>query len=318
MKRLILHVGVPKTGTSLIQRAMRRLREPLRSNGVTYFGRQAMNRLEYIKDWAAYPRSRPEYRAHFRRELRSAVAKKRRRILGRGPVIMSNESMIGSPAPGFGDPFWPRATAALSDIIEALEPRSTTVLLYTRRQDRFIESIYMQRIHLGSSRPWEPFFNHVCVDDRVRYQDVIDSILAVPTIDEVKVSPFEIIGAGAMPYVRYFLESLDAGIEHLLPHVGNLRQSNPSYTKPAYEMALQVNKTLETVEEKREMRRHLKKLYPVGEHPKPELLTDEQRASLIELYRPANEKLFATHMPEFPLDGYSTAGGTTRLAGWLE
>jgi len=317
MKRLILHVGVPNTGSSLIQLAMRQLRTELRHSGVAYIDRKTMNRLKHFSGWSAYHKAIPENRNNFVKEMRSTVKREVRHTFGRRAVVVSNETLIGSSAPNFGDPYWPLATAALTDVIDAIRPESTTVLMYVRRQDRLIESQYMQRIHLGKTRRWEKFYSRVCLDDRVRYQDVIDSIKAVPTVDEIKVSPFEIIGAGPEAFARYFLRSLDLNLEHLSSELGELRRSNPSYTQPAYEIALRINKHLETRAQKEATRTYLKALFPVGEYPKAQLLAKEERLELIERYRPLNEKFFATHMPDFPVDSYSSVEATQRLASWL-
>ena len=45
IKHLVLHVGVPKTGTSLIQPQLRTLRPQLRRRGIAYVDRRQMQRL---------------------------------------------------------------------------------------------------------------------------------------------------------------------------------------------------------------------------------------------------------------------------------
>ena len=318
MKRLILHVGVPKTGTSLIQRTMRQLRPELRSSGIAYIDRKAMHRLRDRPSWAAYATGPKENRPRFLSDLRDVVKRERLRALPKArAVVMSNESMIGRIAPEFGDPYWPRATAALTDVVTALKPSSTRVVMYIRRQDRLIESLYMQRIHLGGSLNWTKFHRAVCGDDRVRYQDLVQAIAEVPTVEKISVAPFELIGAGGGRFVTHFMESLDLGIEALVADRDDPKPSNPSYTQPAYELAMKINKRLETPAQRELTRKYLRELFPADEYPKAQLLTNEQRSELIEIYRPANEKFFAEYLSEFPVDSYSSPEATSRLGSWL-
>jgi hypothetical protein len=318
MKRLILHVGVPKTGTSLIQRTMRQLRPELRRSGVVYIDRKAMHRLPDRPSWSAYGTGPEENRPRFLADLREVVKRERLQTAPRArTVVMSNESMIGRVAPEYGDPFWPRATDALTDVVSALEPKSTRVIMYIRRQDRLLESLFMQRIHLGATMAWNRFHEAACRDDRIRYQDLIQAIETVPTVEEISVAPFELIGAGGVPFVTHFLRSLNLGLERLVADREDEKPSNPSYTQPAYELALKINKHLETPAQRELTRKYLRQLFPADEYPKAQLLTDDQRNELIEVYRPTNEKFFAEYLPEFPVDSYSSPEATGRLGAWL-
>lgn len=318
MKRLILHVGVPKTGTSLIQRTMRQLRPELRSSGIAYIDRKAMHQLPDRTSWAAYGTGPEGNRHRFLSDLRAVVKRERLRALPKArAVVMSNESMIGRIAPEFGDPYWPRATAALTDVVTALKPASTSVIMYIRRQDRLIESVFMQRIHLGGTLNWKQFHRKVCSDDRVRYQDLVQAVADVPTVEKISVAPFELIGAGGGPFMTHFMQSLDLGIEGMITDQ-QLGPSNPSYTQPAYELAKKINKHLETPAQRELTRKYLRKLYPADKYPRAQLLTEEQRSELIEIYRPTNETFFAEYLPEFPVDSYSSPEATSRLGAWLK
>ena len=70
----------------------------------------------------------------------------------------------------------------IGEVIAALSPRRTDVLVYVRRQDRLLESMYMQQIHLGKSLTWEDFFANAGGDDRVRYRDLMEVIEGLPVM----------------------------------------------------------------------------------------------------------------------------------------
>jgi len=318
MEQLILHVGVQKTGTSLIQSSMRKLRPHLRDNAVAYIDRKAMLKIDDRMSWAAYGKGPEDRRSNFIADLRGIAKKERKRASGKATVVVSNETLIGTVAPEFGNPYWPKAEASVRDVIEALEPTRTKVLVYIRRQDRLMESQYMQRIHLGGTRKFAKFYEMVGGDDRINYLELIESIRRVPTVDEIVVTPFEIIGAGARRFVQDFLEKLDCGVDQLIKELPEVTQSNPSYTAPAYDVARKINRYLKTTAQVDEARAFLRKMFPVGEYPRAKLLSEKQRKNLIEMYRPVNEKLFAEYLPDYPVDSYGSPEATERLAAWLK
>lgn len=316
IKHLVLHVGVPKTGTSLIQRSLRKLRPQLRERGIAYVDRKQIHRLAHRRSWGAYATGPPEDKGAFASELKSVTRSEMRQTAGKTKtVVISNESLIGRVAPEFGDPYWPRAVDGVGEVIAALRPKRTDILLYTRRQDRLLESQYMQQIHLGKSLRWDRFIAGAGKDDRVRYRDLVEVLGGLPTVESIDIRPFEIIGAGAAPFVADFLASFD--LAHLVSHIENFGKSNPSYTQPAWEAALLMNPHLRTPEQRDDTRKFLKQLFPPDEYPPAQLMTDEQRMELLDIYAPANESFFRDFLPGYPVDSYATPEGVDKLRTFL-
>lgn len=313
IKHLVLHVGVPKTGTSLIQRSLRTLRPQLRERGIAYVDRQQIQQLDHRMSWGGDARGPAAGKPAFARELKTVVRSEVRLAAGRSQtVLISNESMIGRAEPGFGDPYWPRAAEGIGEVIAALSPRRTEILMYVRRQDRLLESMYMQQIHLGKALAWEEFFANVGGDDRVRYRDLMEVIAGLPTVASTRVRPFEIIEAGAPSFVADFLSYF--GAEDLVPLLTNFTPSNPSYTQPAWEAALEMNPHLRTEEQITATRKFLRELFPPGDYPRAALMTDDERSRLLEIYAPANQSFFRDFLPGYPADSYLTEEATKRLA----
>ena len=312
--RLHLHIGVPKTGSSLIQKSLRNIRGPLRRRGVAYLDRKQMLRLPGYQRWASGTDGRPS-KADFLDGIAETVEAVRSRGARKSrTVVASNEAAAGH-ARDFDEPFWPRTRVAVSDLVTAIQPRSTEVIVYVRRQDRLLESLYMERIHRGRTLTWEEFRDDVCRDERVRYTELMAEIAEVPTVDSIRVRPFEVIQEGAPSFVADFLDAL--GVADLIVDVPKkaLSMTNPSYTEPAWRAALAVNPLLDDDDQVTKVRRFLRELFPVEDHPKAPLLTDDERRDLIERYRAENERLFREHMPGFPVDAYSTPEGLASLEG---
>jgi hypothetical protein len=320
IRDLTLHVGVPKTGSSLLQRMLRnkRVGAALARRGWAYLSRQHMLELDHLRAWAAYGRGTKRQRAAFIDELADKAAM-RIKDAGRPRkrhLIVSNESMLGRVGGEYGDPFWPRAEGALTDVLAALRPKRTRVLIYVRRQDRFLESFFMQRIHRGRSLKFRWFMNHAGAGTRVRYQDVLDVIERLPTVESVRVRPFEIIGGGSLAFFRDFLEPL--GLGEVADGLADPGLSNPSYTQPAYEAAQVINPLLDTDDQRGKTRRFLKKLFPPSDYPRVQLLTPEDRVELLRRYAPENEAFFRRYLPEFPADSYSHPDNIRSISDFLK
>ncbi|MCP3976697.1 MAG: hypothetical protein GY720_19600, partial [bacterium] len=83
IKHLVLHVGVPKTGTSLIQRSLRQLRPLLRQRGIAYVDRRQIHRLEHRKSWGAYATGPESGKSLFASELEAVVKSEKSKVQGR-------------------------------------------------------------------------------------------------------------------------------------------------------------------------------------------------------------------------------------------
>jgi hypothetical protein len=312
--RLVLHIGLPKTGSSLIQRTMKALRPRLRERGVAYVAR---SRIIAMKTYAREAgKANAPASAAFLDELRTVVAEEAEHVAGPvRTVIVSNEATCGWPTGS--PPYWPNAAARVEAFVSALAPASMQVLAYVRRQDRFLESMYMQQIHGGATTPWEEYRDEHCADVRIRYTDVFDAIATVEGVTDLTVKPFEIIGAGGPAFVADFLETIGLGdLGDDLPAEA-LILANASFSEPAWRSALTINRYLTNPADRRKVRKFLGSMFPPDRHPKAHLLTDRERAALIERYRDENERLFRTWMPSYPTGAYSTPDGTAALASVL-
>jgi len=325
-RQITLHVGLHKTGTTLIQRSLRKLRDPMARRGVVYMDRLEMSDMASFAGWRALP-SRddpriprlPAHRLHrvelaeqFTLELRHLAERRSEEAAaaaGGHPahLVMSNEALVGAVAPDLSHPYRPRAEPALQHVLDALAPDSTRLVLYVRRQDRLIESQYVQRIHEGLTHDFEEFAAAATADTFIRYGDLVERLAEIATVVEVTVRPFEVIGLGAVDFMIDFLEPLGLGGLDLSDV--SMKRTNPSYTAPALRAALAINPLLETLDELRATRRFLRSTFPIGKYPRPQLFDEKERQRVLDMYAPANRRLFRSFMPEFPEDSYALADG---------
>lgn len=317
--RLVLHAGVHKTGTTTLQVSLIRLRPQLHQRGVALITIEMMKSLTHERSWAAR-RTRNRLEAPlFQHELRNLVAEEMaevERVSGAPTqqVLISNERLVGARMPSEGDAplFRPVAEASISEVIKALSPDEVHLALYTRRQDRLIESCYLWEIQKGLSHSVRDQFPYM--DEAVlRYYELARRLRAIPGVDSMRVRPFELISGGSLNYLEDFLFNVGLDGQLDMSEFEKDPSANRSYSAKALSIALKINSELATKKERDSVRKFLKRVFPIGTYPGAQILTDEERAKLIELYADDNEQLFMTFMPELPLDSYSSIAATKKL-----
>jgi len=317
--RLVLHVGIHKTGTTTLQVALRSLRPQLRRHGVALITIEQMKKLPHEDAWAARRSRNPVLAPKFRAELRALVDEEISAIEKTGAsirtVLISNERMVGARMPSEGDSpvFRPKTEDAINEVIDAIEPGEVEVTLYTRRQDRLMESCYLWEIQKGLSHSIHDQFPYM--DEPVMsYFELASRILAIPRVGDIRVRPFEMIKQGSLAYLDDFLTVVDLKGSLDYSEFEEDPAANLSYSQQALDIAMMINPLLDTRKQKNSVRRFLKSHFPIGEYPSAQILSAEERLRLIELYRGDNERLFATFMPDLPADSYSELGKDAQLA----
>jgi hypothetical protein len=151
MKRLILHAGTAKTGTTAIQSTLFNWREKLRQRGIFYpdpsylgSGQHAHHNLAH-----AYG-NRPNYR----RRAETFLAKVRKEANEHETVMLSSEAVYRQLSNKNGG-YWNRRTDYLKSLAAALSGFEVEVLLFFRRRDYFVESLYHE--HVLAGLPTGPF-----------------------------------------------------------------------------------------------------------------------------------------------------------------
>lgn len=321
--RVVLHVGIHKTGTTTLQVALAALRRQLRANGVALITIEQMKKLRHENVWAARRTANRLEAPLFLEEFRSLVDSEIEAVERKSgepvrQVLVSNERMVGARMPSEGDypVFRPQTEAAMGEIIDALDPGEVHVALYTRRQDRLIESCYLWEVQKGLSHSIREQFPFI--DEPVmRYYELANRIAKVRRVDSMRVRPFEIISGGSLAYLDDYLSNV--GLDGKLDYSEFAKDpsANRSYSQKALDLARAMNPHLDTKEERDAVRRFLKKQFSTDGYPAAKILSDAEREKLVALYREDNERLFSTWMPELPYDAYSTVDGVAKLKSVL-
>jgi|GEM_PF-1941236 len=172
LKNVIFHIGTPKTGTSIIQSHLAQNRRILRDKGFLYpitissdkqFYRTFESHHLLTYAWAGWePFKRFDSDWFFER---ANVCAKSHDL---HTLLLSAENTYWLPYQLSGAPklsaedYWDRKRHYLDTICHSLSSYASRIIIYLRRQDRWIESWYNQQVKNGFSfdRDMDRFIDH--------------------------------------------------------------------------------------------------------------------------------------------------------------
>lgn len=267
--RVVLHVGVHKTGSSLVQKFLRDNRTALSGNGIHYVPRSDMNTLV---GWGKALHDKPDL---LRTRLDEVTA-------GRHDlVIASHENTLGRPfvkgTPGLY-PDGPRNAKALGQILDGF---AYTVVVYIRPQVDFVESYYLQSLHEGGTQTFAEWTDGMVDIESLSWRPLIEALEESLGPDKVVVKDFREIRHGQDEFLRRFFAAVDVdpGISLSYAPV-----RNPSISEKGMQMALAVNPLLTRPKQRKAVRVFLQKHFSNRRYPRPSLYSDDDRRQLSQLY----------------------------------
>ncbi|MEJ0046387.1 MAG: hypothetical protein WDN04_09895 [Rhodospirillales bacterium] len=141
-RQLLLHIGVPKTGTTSIQRALSAERAALSRHGVCYLAGPGLPVPQFLHRAALAHGRRDTRMARFRHELGRQLAAQPADV---GTVLLSAEQCS----------LFLRSPAEIECLRAWLAPLFETIriIIYLRRQDALASSLYAQMLRRGVVEP---------------------------------------------------------------------------------------------------------------------------------------------------------------------
>ncbi len=144
MTSIILHIGTPKTGTTAIQSVLADNETVLQQSDITFL-KTGRHRAAHNDLANAIRRKRfdAKFKASFEEEVATEIS-----LRPSGKILLSSEifSLIDA--------------VKIRDALRFLSDHSLKIVVYFRRQDRYAEAFFKQRIKNGRSiMPFEQFLN---------------------------------------------------------------------------------------------------------------------------------------------------------------
>ncbi|MDF0603149.1 hypothetical protein P1J78_20580 [Psychromarinibacter sp. C21-152] len=211
--RFVYHLGVHKTGSTLLQHNLHRNARALAAQGVRCVNtawpkglERARHRLRRLQNPARGQGSEDILASLNGRFVKQA------RAVGAHTVLVSEENFLGNPihrelewghAPAR---FYPQAGPCLRALIYGIDPADVTVVLYTRRLPGLLRGHYSEALRaLATADSYDTFLSRTDIEG-FRFDDLVGRLEAAAPGIRVVLRPFEAIRGGGTAFVADFLE----------------------------------------------------------------------------------------------------------------
>lgn len=144
MKKFFIHIGTHKTGSTTIKSSLALNKSLLKSKGLLYIDTKWSYDIMRLKhdDQALKKRICDNFSAQLEKENANK----------RCDVVIAAEKFSGDPYSGYDN------ASIIAVILYAVsQGYKPVIIVYLRRQDTFIESLYTQSVHQGSSLEFQEF-----------------------------------------------------------------------------------------------------------------------------------------------------------------
>ena len=163
MSDIYIHIGTHRTGSTTIQHALRYTAGAYAEEGWVYSeggnatAKDIMRANQYDKTLVQ----------RFNVEVESMM----QRAKSANRFILSTEVLSGSPYNGYRN-----SNAVFSMVRDATNQYNVKIVIFLRRQDSFVESMYTQMIHQGKSLEFESFLEQYSSPDALDYRRMLDDL----------------------------------------------------------------------------------------------------------------------------------------------
>ena len=288
MKEAFVHIGAHKAASSFLRANLTLHKDRLmEEQGLGLVTRGDLMPSVFGQEIYAVSQGRHQERAvtdEARESLRSLLT-------GDSNILMTNEDLICHLEI---QDFYQNAESAIRYLGTALCDFDLHVIFYIRKQADYLESIYMQFVHMGRRVRFAQFMERAAPVD-LSWLRVVEAMERALPPNRLHLRAFERIRQlGDVGFFRDFLSLCGVGdVENfsINSDYAKGRVANRSYGQLGMQIAHRVNPLL-SPKEKKKLRRFLQEHFSTATHPRAVLLDEEQRDAIFESYRESNRQLF--------------------------
>lgn len=273
MTELCIHIGTHKTGTTAIQNALRHSLSNASQDTATESWTLVQPPYELIQQVMLAE----EYSETLAGQLQAALVELTASD-SNSQFVLSHEGLSGAASSGY------RNSNVVAKILrEATREFNVSILVYLRRQDDWLESMYTQNIHEGHSIEFDAFLNQFAATGSLDYQRFLAGYQTEFGKDNLEVRSYH--QSGNEGIVADFAKVLNC--QALASHAPAER-ANPSYSKLGVEVARLANPRLD-VEQRRLLRSALQKTMAKPAAVRFSYFLNSQRQEFVERFVGSNQ-----------------------------
>lgn len=295
-KKLFLFPGAHKTATSLLQAAMESHRTALEAQGMVIARRQTFYRSG-MRDFLL----RKEAPETIDMQVWNAMAED---VFGPSwqdrDVVISIENLFGEATPNV----YAGAGRCIDTLKHIFPDYDFQVVFYVRRQDSFLESVFLQNVHRGFDEDVDSFLVPFAKAKPIDWLKILKPVVERVGENSVKIVPFETIKAGPKAYILdFFRHFTDLPKKQLLSTYGDLGDTNVSLSELGLRVARAGFVELPKMKERRVLATALQREFGVDKYPRFKIPAP-LRERIVEQHRDVNKRLVASGVIPDELKSY--------------
>lgn len=274
MHQLYVHIGTHKTGSTAIQSALKDSAPRLLEENICWVPFLPIHDVKYISSFDTAMVA--DCRQFVRDEIAKAGAHDDAKL------VMSDEDLSGHPLTGYDN------ASITADLLRAVtDGYDTRIVLYVRRQDSFIESLYTQRMYRSEDSSFAEFMQRIG-EASYDWCRLADTFAARFGTDRIIVRLYD---RKQLPEAHSLVHGFaDVIGSRLLKQAGDQFGVNAGLSKEAAEIAQKCNPHL-SQKQRRKLRFILQTTQPKRPLEEYSYLDAGARADLLSRYAGSNEQL---------------------------
>lgn len=271
-KKVFIHIGTHKTGTTTIQHTLSANQYILEGENIIYIPLpKSLKLIRESKD--------------LEKDTENAITEEIAHIIksyeSHKKFILSWEGFCGYYKDGYESSKF--IAKSLSKIFKDYD---TYIIIYLRSQDSFIESIYTQEIHVGEMIDFKEFCSIISIYDDFNWHKLINNFVFYFGKNNLIVKSFchdRLTKCGGL--IRDFGDIIGS---ETLKRLKTIERKNIGYNKGAFEFARIVNPALNN-EDKKSLRRILQSISTQKTYS---YFSNEDRQKILNAYSDSNNKVY--------------------------
>jgi hypothetical protein len=273
-RKIVLHIGAHKTGSTALQAALQNHSNMLRDYDVATMPRSVAAEM-FVHDL------RPEARSI---------------IMGTdaSTLVITHEVMLGWPFGRIGalmpthSYLYPQTKKRLEFLSRTLDNFDVEVIYYIRDQAAFLESFYVQSVQVGATFSFDDWISRVDLS-QLSWCPIIDEIRAYFPVC-VKRFETEFAHSQSMAFHNFLAVAAPSIPRQEIEKISFEKPANRSLNVTGLAMMMEINKIGLQPEHRNKMRHLLQQHLTNAVGDRPAFLSEPQRAAL-SAYTPENEAL---------------------------
>ena len=282
--RLVVHIGLPKAGSTFIQRAAKLCRRAMLREGIVFIDYR--RRLDGITSAVTADAVSEDAK----RDLHQTLGDLQRSHGSARCFFLSNEALCGNMSQGEGN------AAIIADALHDVSAEfETEILVFLRRQDALLEAMYTQHVVGGGSMDFARFLADVPLDC-LNYKVLLDTYADLFSVERIHVRRHE----------RRFLATRGRLIEIVAEIIhsnaladvdpGALGKSNRGLTRQGLEVMRLTNMALRTDQERLVVARIMQDSNAKSHGDSYSYLSPAQRQSIMSKFEESNRAVAFSYL----------------------